>query len=531
MSKFITYTSNGVNYIVRFNKNEGEERSNKIVFYNNNEYVGEFVLTQQSKKYFKWEGETGSTTNLGEVERDSGYGTKNFTTNYDNLSVVCDSSWARGEVNDNTLTYSFDENVNTYSRVCTFYIKSGNKQIGTAILKQTSSEASKYLWIVDQGNTETTLNASSNGGTYSIQLLTNYSINELTINGCDSIVESSTITNTKRLNIVVKQNTSVEERECVITVSSNNKRVKVNLKQSGEELFFIFDDTSSNISYLRFSDSEGCFEKKFSTNCSDLNYYTESDIIKENSIVLSDKLIKGDNNVNETTVGKTGVIYIKSGDEIVGTINLTQIAHGAYYFMFDNDSTGRTVNVLAIDTAMTVGIETNYTLNEIKVEIEEGSTLNITPNYSVVDTFSGTFDENTSTIILTATVNFKLIETDELLGKLIINQYAQDNKYFKWNKSEDKTLVVSKEGEDTELTEGFTTTYENVRFELEESYDWITSVQHEGSSLRICFTTNTGEERTANIKVKSNGEEIQGCYLKLIQGTNGVFWFIIDDGE
>ena len=39
------YTSNGVNYIVRFNKNEGEERSNKIVFYNNNEYVGEFVLT------------------------------------------------------------------------------------------------------------------------------------------------------------------------------------------------------------------------------------------------------------------------------------------------------------------------------------------------------------------------------------------------------------------------------------------------------------------------------------------------------
>lgn len=440
MSKFITYTSNGVNYIVRFSKNDGEERSNRIVFKyelsDGTTGTSAFTLTQQSRKYFKWEGETGNTTNLGEVEYNSGSGSKNFITNYDNLSVVCDSSWARGEINSNTLTYSFDENINTYSRVCTFYIKSGNRQIGVATLKQTSSEASKYLWIVDQGNSATTLNASSNGGTYSIQLLTNYSINELTINGCDSIVESSTITNTKRLNIVVKQNTSVEERECVITVSSDNKRVKVNLKQSGEELFFIFKDTKSDISEVRFIAEAGdTFFKIYETNYSNLTLTTDSDIIYDGSLKFyvnseGKTCLKGTNNANETTVTKRGVIYVKSGDEIVGTINLTQIAHGAYYFMFDNDSTASTIYTLATDTSISIGIETNYILEDIKVELEEGNTLDLTPNYTDVNIFNSTFSINEGNETRTAIVYFKHTTTNELLGKLIVNQYADEGEFW-----------------------------------------------------------------------------------------------------
>lgn len=536
MSKFITYTSNGVNYIVRFSKNDGEERSNRIVFKyelsDGTTGTSAFTLTQQSRKYFKWEGETGNTTNLGEVEYNSGSGSKNFTTNYDNLSVVCDSSWARGEINSNTLTYSFDENINTYSRVCTFYIKSGNRQIGVATLKQIGSEASKYLWIVNQGNTSINLNTSSNGGNYSVQLLTNYDVSELRINGCEDIIESSSITNTKKLNIIVKQNTSIEERECVIIVSSDDKQVQINLKQSGEELMFIFTDTNSNISYLRFSDSEGCFEKEFTTNYSNLNYYTESDIITEGSVVLSEGLIKGNNNANDTTVGKTGVIYVKSGDEIVGTINLTQIAHGAYYFMFDNDSTASTIYTLATDTSISIGIETNYILEDIKVELEEGNTLDLTPNYTDVNIFNSTFSINEGNATRTAIVYFKHKTTNELLGKLIVNQYAEENKYFKWNKSNDKVLEISTEGEETSINEGFDTTYENVRFELEESCDWITTFEIEGSSLKVIFQTNeTGSERTAKFKVKSNGQEISGCYLKLTQGVNGEFWFIIDDDE
>ena len=538
MSKFITYTNNGVNYIVRFNKNEGEERSNKIVFTyelsDGTTGTSAFTLTQQSRKYFKWEGETGSTTNLGEVGHDSGSGRKNFTTNYDNLSVVCDSSWARGEINSNTLTYLFDENINTYSRVCTFYIKSGNKQIGIATLKQTGSESSKYLWIVEQGNTTTNLNIPSNRGNYSIQLLTNYNINELNIKGCDDIIESVSITNTNKLNIIVKENTDITVKECVITVFSSDKQVQVNLKQSGIEHMFKFVDTNTDITTIVFPYTESCFEKKYNTNYSNLNYYTESDIIKEGSIVLSstegDGKITGNNNINELTIGKVGVIYIKSNNKIIGTINLSQVPHSTYYFMFDNGTTASTINTSAINTSISIGIQTNYTLSEINVEIEEGNTLDLIPNYTDVNIFSGTFSINKGNETRTAIVYFKYKTTNELLGKLIVNQYAEENKYFRWNKSNDKVLEVLTEGEETVINEGFNTTYDNISFELDNTYDWITTFEIEGSSLKVLFETNeTGSERTAIIKVMSNGIEIPGCYLKLTQDTSGEFWFIVDE--
>lgn len=530
MAKFITYTNNGVNYVVRFSKNEGKKRTDKIIFKRNNEEIGRFTLTQQSKKYFKWSRTNKSNITLYDVEYSKGVFTENIDTNYDNLTVVCDSSWAKGSINGKVFTYEFDENTNTTDRNCTFYIKNGNEQLGIATLKQKGCDYSKYLWINNQGNISTNVIASSDSAVYSVQLLTNYDINELTINGCKDIVESTIITNTKKLNITLKPNTDILQRTCTIIVSSEDKQVQVNVQQNGKELVFKFNDTNSNITNVRFSSSEGCFERFFETNYTNLTATTESDIITQGTIEISNGKIIGNNNANETTEGKVGVVYMMSDNKIIGTINLTQLPHGAYYFMFENDSTALTVNTLAIDTSITVGIETNYELSEINTEIVTGNTLDLIPSYTDVNVFNGNFTMNNTDDVRTVTINFKLKSTNELLGVLIVNQFANENKYFKWIKSNDKILEVLSESNQTSFIEEFETTYDNISFELDNTYDWIINVEPEGNNLSVYFTNNeTTENRTAKIIVKSNGQEIQDCYLKLTQEKIGEFYFIIDE--
>ena len=61
-------------------------------------------------------------------------------------------------------------------------------------------------------------------------------------------------------------------------------------------------------------------------------------------------------------------------------------------------------------------------------------------------------------------------------------------------------------------------------------YDWILWVEPEGSKMLICFANNNiGENRIAKVIFKSNNQEIDDCYLKLTQGSNGKSWLFVDE--
>ena len=104
-----------------------------------------------------------------------------------------------------------------------------------------------------------------------MQLLTNFNIDELNVTGCGNIVESATISNTKKLNVVVNKNTTLSLRECIMIISSDDKYFQVKLQQNGEEFIFKFIDTNTNITFVRFPYTEVCFEKEYITSYSDFN--------------------------------------------------------------------------------------------------------------------------------------------------------------------------------------------------------------------------------------------------------------------
>jgi hypothetical protein len=219
---------------------------------------------------------------------------------------------------------------------------------------------------------------------------------------------------------------------------------------------------------------------------------------------------------NPDTTDRTGTVQIKSGDNVIATITITQKAKA--YFLWSNSSTAITKSIAAATTTDS----TTYTTNMTGLTLTSAASYNwITQkgitNTSGNGTFSATTQQNTTT---TARTGEFLVKTGSTtVATLNLQQAATGITYT-------ITAYTGTSGTATAATvdsggSSFTVRVQaNQAWTGSSSQSWATLSQTAGTNnvnITVTVGSNAGSQRTATLTF--TGEHGQTCYISITQSA------------
>lgn len=150
-------------------------------------------------------------------------------------------------ITSDRLSLTFNTNTTTKEKQSNLTIKSGEKIVGVLTINQKG--APNYIWIEADGQTAATKTDVYSATSYTFNILTNYTQDELdnlTKTVSDAWIGIQSFTPTQ-LVIIASTNTSTTERNAFVVLSNGSEHlIEANVIQQGKpENKFIWDDTSS----------------------------------------------------------------------------------------------------------------------------------------------------------------------------------------------------------------------------------------------------------------------------------------------
>lgn len=404
-------------------------------------------------------------------------------------------------------TARFKKNDSNSGKTYTAKFNVGDGKVHTFTITQDGKETAEKVF--NWSNGQTSIDKEVDSTTKSIQEFYNmsgYTLSDLTVvcdtSGCTGRLDSSgifigNITNNKTNSAVTIVFGVVYNDEVIATLT---------VEQDGKEeekYFWLVDDSGNTVTAYT---TDLLDATTTSINVGYLTNYTQEELgelisastqdwIK--STLLNSGIVTVTIDSNETTDNRTGIVNIKNGFKILGSIIIKQ--NGCkMVFNWNNEQSGKTLlNFTA--TTFSEQYTTNY--NNLTIEYSDNVSTATLTNVNGSGIANGHVNINQETSAVTSYVRVK--SNGVLVGLLTIVQPAAEEKYF-WVYNSGTTDYSIPEFEadascaQTPYEVAIFTNRNDIKFEIGGFLDTVT-LNDDLTKVLFTFRKNTGVERSAKI--------------------------------
>lgn len=514
---FNVTVNNGVlTYSLTSNYNYND-RTGVVKIYSGSKLVGMLTVTQvgfepQPSFYyiFTANGES-AYTHSNIAYNTSATAIYEVNTNYSNLTAVASDNWITATVALNgDVIVEFTPNQTYSARTATVSIYDVRIMVGELTLQQQAAPAPEpYFKFTPNQNTAYTQNIGS-ASTSSVTVAYTTNISNLTVSTADSWIGSPTLSGGSVVYSVTA-NSGDSARTGTITVKSGNTSVGVlTVVQAGIAKYFIFNQTGENNATVNFASSPSSSQElAYSTTYSNLTVSAASNWITA-TINSSGVQVQASNNTSINS--RTGMIYVKSGNETVGTVYVNQSAATPYFKFTINNSSAYTPSTYSSASASS---SFAYTTNYNNLSVENGiswitATL-VNSNLNIVLT------ANSSLSARNGSVNVK--SGNDTVGTLTVNQSGA-TPYFVFTANNSTAYTPSTySSAGTSTSVAYSTNMQGLT--ASASTNWITGVTLSNGTLSYSINNNSAGSaaRTGTITVKSGATSVGVLTLNQSSGA------------
>ena len=436
-----------------------------------------------------------------------------------------------------TISVSVKENpANSPARSGDIYVKSGTTNIAKITFNQASGEIviADYFFLgktqaESEAHTTTAITldtiayntvTTQNGGWYD----TNIPLGEIIISNDNmSMFNYLPSLSSNRTPFQLKENTTYVERRNVVTITRMGTgevlgTITIVQGPAPTPNYFYWGDGSDSATTTAVTVTSAA------TTTGNIPYttnYSSTLTTATTDTWITGGTLNGTNFVgrfaaNPDTTDRTGTVQIKSGDNVIATITITQKAKA--YFLWSNSSTAITKSIAAATTTDS----TTYTTNMTGLTLTSAASYNwITQkgitNTSGNGTFSATTQQNATT---TARTGEFLVKTGSTtVATLSLQQAATGITYT-------ITAYTGTSGTATAATVDSGGSSFTVRVQANQAWtgssnqSWATLSQTAGTNnvnITVTVGSNAGSQRTATLTF--TGEHGQTCYISITQSA------------
>lgn len=423
--------------------------------------------------------------------------------------------------NNSPLTITCKENDDSIERICSGFCTSEQYEGPDAwvLFKQLP-----HYFYIEGGSAYTDNNITSAGTTTAYLINTSYKLSDITVTveGDTSMVSSYDLQSTSFI-VTYAENEITSPKSVTFTFKNTKNRVIGILyanQQAGESKSFLWENSATTYTVTATSESS-VKTVRYTTNYQTLDFVGDGTVVT--NVTDNDGSITF-NIAENTNTARTGYVYAKDGNNIVGTLILEQEGQGGEdYFKWSNGQTADTVNVgSAADTS---GISYDTTYQNVTFECD-GTIVTSVEKVVGRNDIRFTYSNNTGEESRNGYVYAK--NGEDTVGVLTVHQYGQVVTYFfNWYNGSTAITATSIGATVTSFSSGCSTNYSvnDLTFVGDGIVVTGGSINNNRNLVTIYLNENTATTATAGtLTVLDNENRVVGTMYVEQEGQGGLFF-------